>query len=61
MTDERSGWDRHRRDQLRRWMKATPAQRLAALEELIATVRSVSPKAADAGDGMRTTPPRQAG
>ncbi len=30
------GWDAHRRAQLERWMAATPAQRLAWLEEMIA-------------------------
>jgi hypothetical protein len=33
------GWEQHRRDQLRRWMSATPAQRLAALEEMIVFAR----------------------
>ncbi|HEX9822941.1 MAG TPA: hypothetical protein VGB51_00915 [Actinomycetota bacterium] len=39
MADTRDGWDEHRRDQLKRWRSATPAQRLAALEELIGLAR----------------------
>lgn len=31
-----AGWDAHRRAQLERWMAATPTQRLAWLEEMIA-------------------------
>ena len=30
------GWDGHRRAQRKRWLAATPAQRLAWLEEMIA-------------------------
>jgi hypothetical protein len=33
------GWEQHRRDQLRSWMRATPAQRLAALEEMVEFAR----------------------
>jgi hypothetical protein len=35
MTERRDGWEEHRREQLRSWLKATPAERLAAVEELI--------------------------
>lgn len=36
------GWRQHQLDQLRHWMSATPAQRLAALEEMREVVRSVA-------------------
>lgn len=39
------GWERNRREQLRQWMNTTPAQRLAALEELIEFARKYGGRA----------------
>ena len=36
-----AGWEAHRKEQLRRWARATPARRLAWVEEAIEMIRKL--------------------
>jgi len=55
------GWDGHRRAQRKRWMAATPAQRLAWLEEMIvlAWKTGALPRREETGGGEETRPRRR--